>query len=85
ADAKQLLALCERGIIEKIRHEVEVGSHLFEVDEFLGDNAGLVVAEIELKSEQEAFERPEWLGREVTNDERYYNAYLSSRPYKSWK
>lgn len=85
ADAKNLLKLCESGAIDKIRHEVEIGSHTYEVDEFFGDNEGLVVAEIELKSEDETFEKPHWLGQEVTNDERYYNAYLSNNPYKNWK
>lgn len=84
-DAKNLLKLCESGVIDKIRYEVEVGNHTYEVDEFFGDNEGLVVAEIELKSEEESFEKPNWLGHEVTNDERYYNAYLSNNPYKNWK
>lgn len=85
ADAKNLLKLCESGAIDKIRYEVEIGSHTYEVDEFFGDNEGLVVAEIELNSEDETFEKPHWLGQEVTNDERYYNAYLSNNPYKNWK
>lgn len=84
-DAKNLLKLCESGVIDKIRYEVEVGNHTYEVDEFFGDNEGLIVAEIELKSEEESFEKPAWLGQEVTNDERYYNAYLSNNPYKNWK
>lgn len=85
ADAKNLIQLCENGVIDKIRYEVEVGNHTYEVDEFFGDNEGLVVAEIELKSEEETFEKPTWLGQEVTNDERYYNAYLSNNPFKNWK
>lgn len=85
AEAKNLLQLCESGVIEKIRYEVEVGNHLYEIDEFFGDNEGLVVAEIELNSEEETFEKPNWLGQEVTNDERYYNAYLSNNPFKNWK
>lgn len=85
ADAKNLIKLCENGVIDKIRYEVEVGNHTYEVDEFFGDNEGLVVAEIELKSEEETFEKPTWLGQEVTNDERYYNAYLSNNPFKNWK
>lgn len=85
ADAKNLIQLCENGVIDKIRYEVEVGNHTYEVDEFFGDNEGLVVAEIELKSEEETFEKPNWLGQEVTNDERYYNAYLSNNPFKNWK
>lgn len=85
AEAKNLIQLCENGVIDKIRYEVEVGKHTYEVDEFFGDNEGLIVAEIELKSEDETFEKPHWLGKEVTNDERYYNAYLSNNPFKNWK
>jgi len=85
ADAEQLLAICEKGAIDKIRHEVQLGGHIYEVDEFLGNNAGLVVAEIELADEHEAFERPRWLGEEVTGTERYYNAYLSRNPYNTWQ
>lgn len=84
-EAKHLIQLCEKGVIDKIRYEVQSGNHVFEVDEFFGDNEGLVIAEIELKSEDESFEKPDWLGNEVTNDERYYNAFLSHHPYKSWK
>lgn len=83
-EAEALLALCERGVIDKIRYEVMVGSHLFEVDEFHGDNVGLTIAEIELKSEDDVFEKPDWLGEEVTGQEQYYNAYLSQFPYKDW-
>jgi adenylate cyclase len=85
ADAVQLLAFCEKGAIDKIRHEVKVGGHTYEVDEFFGDNAGLVVAEIELTDEHEEFIKPEWLGEEVTGLERYYNAYLSRNPYNTWQ
>lgn len=84
AEAKALLILCEKGIIDKTRFEVKQGHHVFEVDEFYGDNEGLIVAEIELKSETEAFEKPDWLGTEVTGDIRYYNAYLSNNPFKNW-
>ncbi|RKS26211.1 CYTH domain-containing protein [Flavobacterium endophyticum] len=84
-EAKSLIKLCENGVIDKIRYEVKAGNHIFEVDEFFGDNEGLVVAEIELQSEDETFEKPEWLGQEVTNDERYYNAFLSNHPYTTWK
>ena len=84
-EAVQLLALCEKGKIEKTRFEIKSGSHIFEVDEFYGENEGLVMAEIELQSETDFFEKPEWLGEEVTNDERYYNAYLSKNPFKDWK
>ncbi len=84
SDARPLLALCEPGTIEKIRYEVRVGKHVFEVDEFLGDNHGLWLAEVELHDENEPFAKPDWLGNEVTGQERYYNAYLSKHPYKSW-
>ncbi len=84
-DAEQLLGLCMSGIIDKTRHLVPVGSHLFEVDEFHGDNEGLTVAEVELGSEDEAFERPQWLGQEVTGDVKYYNSMLMKNPYKNWK
>jgi len=83
-DAKPLFAICEPGMIDKIRYEIKSGKHVIEVDEFFGENQGLVVAEIELNDENEAFEKPDWLGQEVTNDERYYNAYLSKNPFKNW-
>ena len=83
-EAKELLQLCEPGIIDKTRYLVPLGNHLFEVDEFHGANAGLVLAEIELANEGEHFERPAWLGEEVTGDERYYNAMLSKNPYTNW-
>ena len=85
ADARALLALCVGGIIDKRRHYVEFASHLWEVDEFLGDNAGLVVAEIELSRVDEAFARPDWLGAEATHAARYYNLALASRPYSQWR
>ena len=85
ADAVQLLAICEQGAIDKIRHEVKAGNHIYEVDEFFGDNAGLVIAEIELADENENFIKPEWLGKEVTGTECYYNAYLSRNPYNTWQ
>ncbi|WP_347053657.1 CYTH domain-containing protein [Flavobacterium olei] len=84
-EATELLKLCEKGKIEKTRYEIKSGNHVYEVDEFYGDNEGLVMAEIELNSEEETFEKPEWLGEEVTNDERYYNAYLSKNPFKDWQ
>lgn len=84
AEAEQLMHLSEKGIIHKIRWEIPMGKHLFEVDEFFGDNAGLVIAEIELEAEQESFIVPDWLGQEVTADERYYNAYLSRNPFCTW-
>lgn len=83
-DAEELLNLCEPGILNKIRHEIRVGKHIFEVDEFLGRNAGLVIAEVELSEEDESFEKPSWIGKEVTGDKRFYNSYLSSHPYSEW-
>ncbi|GAA4034892.1 CYTH domain-containing protein [Flavobacterium cheonhonense] len=83
-DAETLLTICESGIIDKVRYEVKVGHHVYEVDIFSGENDGLVMAEIELESETETFEKPKWLGEEVTNDERYYNAYLSKNPFTRW-
>ena len=84
ADARALLALCVGGLVDKRRHYVEHAGHLWEVDEFLGDNAGLVVAEIELDSVDETFARPGWLGAEATHAQRYYNLALASRPYSQW-
>ena len=84
AEAKALLQLCEKGIIEKNRYEVKVGEHLFEVDEFFGENEGLLIAEVELQSETENFEKPNWLGKEVTQDQRYYNSNLSKNPFLNW-
>jgi len=83
-DARALLDRCVGGLIDKRRHLVEHCGHLWEIDEFLGDNAGLVVAEVELDSGDEWFERPAWLGLEVTDATRYYNLALASRPYSQW-
>jgi len=83
-DAIELLALCEPGIIEKERYEVDFEGHLFEVDVFLKDNEGLIIAEIELNTSEQYFEKPEWLGDEVTGDLRYYNSQLSKNPFKTW-
>jgi adenylate cyclase len=84
-EAKELLELCEPGIIDKTRHIVpEAGGLKFEVDEFHGDNKGLIIAEIELPSEDHPFEKPDWLGKEVTGKTRYYNARLSKNPFKNW-
>ena len=84
-DAKALLGICEPGVIDKTRHLIKAdGEHIYEVDEFYDDNEGLTVAEIELSSEDEPFEKPSWLGREVTGDQRYYNSYLAKHPYKTW-
>lgn len=84
AEAEGLLGLCEPGRIEKNRYIIPVGRHVFEVDEFLGDNQGLVLAEVELMAEDEVFDKPDWLGEEVTGVERYYNAMLIRIPYKDW-
>ena len=84
-DARALLELCEPGLIDKTRWLVKVGGHTFEVDEFHGDNEGLVMAEVELKAPNEPFEKPDWLGAEVTGDRHYYNSFLSKVPYKIWK
>lgn len=83
-EAEALLKLCEEGVIEKVRYEVEIGNHIFEVDEFSGDNQGLIVAEVELTSENEDYTKPTWLGEEVTGDVRYYNSQLSKNPFKDW-
>ena len=83
-EARALLDLCLPPLIDKVRHERQHGGHLWEIDEFLGANAGLVVAEIELADAHESFERPEWLGREVSDDLRYYNASLAERPWSEW-
>lgn len=84
-EARELLALCEPGVIDKIRYLIRTDTHLFEVDEFYGENEGLVLAEVELAAENEIFESPAWLGREVTGDLRYYNAMLSQHPYREWR
>lgn len=84
AEVEELLKICEPGVIDKTRYLVHEGNHLFEVDEFYGENQGLVVAEIELKSEGESFDKPSWLGEEITGDVRYYNAMLMKHPYSSW-
>ena len=84
-EATQLIPLCEAGVIDKVRYEIPMGEHVYEVDVFSGENEGLILAEIELQSETESFDKPNWLGLEVTNDSRYYNAFLSQNPYKNWK
>ena len=83
-DAEQLMTLCEEYSIEKVRYRVQVGNHIFEVDEFLGNNKGLTVAEIELQHENESFKKPDWLGQEVTGVAKYYNSQLSKKPYSKW-
>lgn len=85
AEAEELMKLCEPGVIDKTRYLVHSGRHVFEVDEFYGDNQGLVVAEVELASETEPFEKPAFIGREVTGDVRYYNSQLMKHPYAEWK
>lgn len=83
-EAEHLMALCEPGSIDKTRYLVKSGSHTFEVDEFYGDNEGLVMAEVELGSEDEPFEKPDFIGKEVTGDRRYYNAHLVKHPFCTW-
>jgi len=83
-EVDQLLEICEPGVIDKTRFLVESGLHTFEVDEFYGENEGLIVAEVELSSENESFIKPEWLGEEVTGDSKYYNSMLMKNPYKKW-
>ena len=83
-EAEQLMKLCEPGKIDKTRYLVKSGSHTFEVDEFHGENAGLVMAEVELQSEDEPYEKPDFIGREVTGDRRYYNAHLVKNPFCAW-
>ncbi len=83
-EAKQLMKLCEKGIIDKVRYEVNIGNHIFEVDIFSGDNKGLILAEIELRDENETFLKPNWLGKEVTGNNQYYNSQLINNPYTTW-
>jgi len=83
-EAQELLELCEPGVIDKTRFLVKSANHTFEVDEFYGDNEGLVVAEVELSAEDESFEKPAWITEEVTGEDRYYNAMLMKNPYKNW-
>ncbi|MDB5908505.1 MAG: adenylate cyclase [Massilia sp.] len=83
-DANELLALCELPLVEKYRRKIEFGGNVWEVDEFLGANQGLVLAEIELSSEDQAFEKPDWIGKDVTHDSRYYNSNLVKNPFSGW-
>jgi CYTH domain-containing protein len=83
-EAQELMQLCEPGLIDKIRYLVRVGKHVFEVDEFGGENEGLTIAEVELASENESYEKPDFLGEEVTGDVRYYNSFLMKNPYRHW-
>lgn len=84
-EAENLLKLCEKTVIEKIRYEIKVDEHVFEIDEFFGENEGLMIAEIELSFKNETFSKPNWIGREITGKKRYYNSRLSKKPFKAWK
>ena len=84
SEVEELLKICEPGVIDKTRYLVKVDTHTFEVDEFYGENKGLIVAEIELSSESESFVKPAWLGAEVTGDTKYYNSMLMKNPYTKW-
>ena len=84
-EAEQLMKLCEPGIIDKTRWLVKSGKHIFEVDEFYGENEGLVMAEVELSYEDEPYEKPDFIGQEVTGDRRYYNSHLRKNPFSKWK
>lgn len=85
AEAEEILdTLCEQPLLEKTRHFVRFGGHLWEIDEFEGDNAGLIVAEVELSRTDEPFDRPDWLGEDVSHDIRYYNSQLARHPYRTW-
>lgn len=83
-DAEAMLGLCGDSVIDKVRYLEPMGQHLWEVDVFQGENLGLLLAEIELKHEDEPFSKPQWLGDEVSGDPRYYNSNLSQSPYRSW-
>lgn len=84
-EAAHLLQLCQGGVIDKRRYLVKSGRHVFEVDEFYGDNEGLVMAEVELGSETEAYEKPDFIGMEVTGDKRFYNSYMLANPFSKWR
>lgn len=84
-EAEELMKLCEPGMIDKTRYLVRSGAHTFEVDEFYGDNEGLVIAEVELGAVEESYVKPLFLGEEVTGDKRYYNSHLMKNPYKNWE
>ena len=85
SDAEDLMTICKPGIIDKNRYLVRCGKHVFEVDEFFGENEGLVIAEVELQAEDEAYEKPDFIGREVTGDRRFYNAHMRKNPFCLWK
>ena len=84
SEVEELLKICEPGVIDKTRYEVKAGNHTFEVDEFYGENQGLTVAEVELSSEDEGFQKPDWLDAEVTGDTKYYNSMLMKHPFTKW-
>lgn len=83
-EARELMKLCEPGVIDKTRYLIKSGEHVFEVDEFYGENEGLVMAEVELKAEDEPFKKPDFIGKEVTGDIRYYNSHLMKEPFTKW-
>ncbi|NTW26215.1 MAG: CYTH domain-containing protein [Lentimicrobium sp.] len=83
-EVRELLKICEPGVIDKTRYQVKAGPHTFEIDEFYGENQGLIVAEVELGSENETFEKPAWLGQEVTGEVKYYNSMLMKHPFTKW-
>lgn len=83
-EARELMKLCEPGMIDKTRYLVRSGNHVFEVDEFYGDNEGLVIAEVELQTEDEDYVKPDFVGQEVTGDVKYYNSFLMKNPYNRW-
>lgn len=83
-EAQELMKLCEPGVIDKTRYLIKSGEHVFEVDEFYGENEGLVMAEVELKAEDEPFKKPDFIGKEVTGDIRYYNSHLMKEPFTKW-
>ena len=83
-EAKELLRICEPGVIDKTRYHVRAGDHIYEIDEFYGDNEGLVIAEVELQTAADTFEKPAWLGEEVTGEVKYYNSMLMKKPYTTW-
>lgn len=84
-EARELMTLCEPGVIDKTRYLVKSGDHVFEIDEFYGDNEGLVMAEVELGEESEVYEKPNFIGIEVTGDKRFYNSHMLAFPFKLWK
>ena len=83
-EAQELMRLCEPGMIDKTRYLVKSGKHVFEVDEFYGENEGLTVAEVELESADESYEKPDFIGEEVTGDVKYYNSFLMKNPFTRW-